>query len=110
MIILCRSTIFASNTSSLSITEIASVTERKDRFGGLHFFNPVPVMKLVEVSQSHSISQVACKLVNPSIFQVIRTAETSDATFDELTKFALAMKKTPVSCKVATCTCNHDML
>ena len=48
-----RSTIFVSNTSSLSITEIASVTDRKDRFGGLHFFNPVPVMKLVEVCHSY---------------------------------------------------------
>lgn len=41
--------IFASNTSGLSITEMASVTGRPDRFIGMHFFNPVPVMKLVEV-------------------------------------------------------------
>ena len=42
-------TIFASNTSSLSITEMAMFTHRPDRFLGMHFFNPVPVMKLVEV-------------------------------------------------------------
>ena len=44
-----KSAIFASNTSSLSITEMATFTQRPDRFVGLHFFNPVPVMKLVEV-------------------------------------------------------------
>ncbi len=44
-----KETIFASNTSSLSITEMATFTQRPDRFLGLHFFNPVPIMKLVEV-------------------------------------------------------------
>src|SRR5258708_23609411 len=43
------STIFASNTSSLTITEIATATKRPQRFVGLHFFNPVPAMKLVEI-------------------------------------------------------------
>ena len=42
-------TIFCSNTSSLCITELAAKTKRPDRFAGLHFFNPVPLMKLVEV-------------------------------------------------------------
>jgi 3-hydroxyacyl-CoA dehydrogenase len=72
------STIFASNTSSLPITEMASVTQRKDKFGGLHFFNPVPVMKLVEV---------------------IRIADTSEQTFDTLLSFGKAVQKVPVSCK-----------
>ncbi len=45
-------TIFASNTSSLSITEMAAFTKRPDRFVGLHFFNPVPLMKLVEVARA----------------------------------------------------------
>ena len=47
---LCQpATIFCSNTSSLTITEMSAATPRPDRFAGLHFFNPVPVMKLVEV-------------------------------------------------------------
>lgn len=71
-------TIFASNTSSLPIADIASATGRLDRFGGLHFFNPVPVMRLVEV---------------------IGTSSTSQETFDSLLNFSKALGKTPVSCK-----------
>ncbi|KAJ0033734.1 hypothetical protein NQD34_000841 [Periophthalmus magnuspinnatus] len=71
-------TVFASNTSSLPITDIASSTARLDRFGGLHFFNPVPMMKLVEV---------------------IGTSSTSQETFDSLLNFSKALGKTPVSCK-----------
>lgn len=71
-------TIFASNTSSLPISDIASSTNRLDRFGGLHFFNPVPVMKLVEV---------------------IGTSATSQETFDSLLNFSKVLGKTPVSCK-----------
>lgn len=71
-------TIFASNTSSLPIKDIASATSRLDRFGGLHFFNPVPVMKLVEV---------------------VRIPETSDATFNALVDFGQALGKTTVDCK-----------
>lgn len=71
-------TLFASNTSSLPITDIASSTTRLDRFGGLHFFNPVPMMKLVEV---------------------IGTSSTSQETFDSLLNFSKALGKTPVSCK-----------
>ncbi|XP_075716623.1 hydroxyacyl-coenzyme A dehydrogenase, mitochondrial [Rhinoderma darwinii] len=71
-------TIFVSNTSSLPITDIANSTTRQDRFGGLHFFNPVPMMKLVEV---------------------IKTPMTSQPTFDSLMDFSKALGKTPVSCK-----------
>ncbi|CAH1795458.1 unnamed protein product [Owenia fusiformis] len=71
-------TIFASNTSSLPIKDIASTCERQDRFGGLHFFNPVPVMKLVEV---------------------VRFGATSNETFQSLTDFGQAVGKTTVSCK-----------
>ena len=70
-------TIFASNTSSLSVTELAKVTKRQDKFGGLHFFNPVPMMSLVEV---------------------IRIQETSDATYNSLFRFAQDLGKSPVSC------------
>jgi 3-hydroxybutyryl-CoA dehydrogenase len=69
------STIFASNTSSLTITEIAAATKRPQRFVGLHFFNPVPVMKLVEV---------------------VRTIATDDAVFDEMVEFGRKLGKTPV--------------
>uniref|UniRef100_A0A5F9CYQ8 Hydroxyacyl-coenzyme A dehydrogenase, mitochondrial n=1 Tax=Oryctolagus cuniculus TaxID=9986 RepID=A0A5F9CYQ8_RABIT len=71
-------TIFASNTSSLQITSIANATTRQDRFAGLHFFNPVPVMKLVEV---------------------IKTPMTSQKTFESLVDFTKALGKHPVSCK-----------
>lgn len=70
-----KSAIFASNTSSLSITEMATFTARPDRFVGLHFFNPVPVMKLVEV---------------------IRTIATDPAVFREMVEFATRLGKTPV--------------
>lgn len=68
-------TIFASNTSSLSITEMATATKRPERFVGLHFFNPVPVMKLVEV---------------------IRTIATDPAVFEEAVAFGAKLGKTPV--------------
>jgi len=71
-------TIFASNTSSLAITDMAAATKRPDRFVGLHFFNPVPVMKLVEV---------------------VRTIATSDETFDRAFAFATAVGKAPVTAK-----------
>jgi 3-hydroxyacyl-CoA dehydrogenase len=71
-------TMFASNTSSLSIGEIASVTNRKDRFGGLHFFNPVPVMKLLEV---------------------VRIPETSDETYEAFMAWGKVVGKTCVTCK-----------
>ncbi|NXT75042.1 HCDH protein, partial [Zapornia atra] len=71
-------TIFASNTSSLQITQLANSTTRQDRFGGLHFFNPVPMMKLVEV---------------------IKTPMTSQKTFESLVDFSKALGKSPVSCK-----------
>eukprot|EP01097_Dermamoeba_algensis_P010894 TRINITY_DN826_c0_g1_i1.p1 TRINITY_DN826_c0_g1~~TRINITY_DN826_c0_g1_i1.p1 ORF type:complete len:315 (-),score=86.52 TRINITY_DN826_c0_g1_i1:15-959(-) len=70
-------TIFASNTSSLPINQICN-NLRPDRFGGLHFFNPVPVMKLVEV---------------------VRTPQTSDATFNALMAFGKAVGKEAVACK-----------
>ncbi|MCB2231792.1 3-hydroxybutyryl-CoA dehydrogenase [bacterium] len=71
-------TIFASNTSSLSISDMAAVTKRPDRFVGLHFFNPVPIMKLCEV---------------------VRTIDSSDATFDTAFAFAESVGKTCVTAK-----------
>ncbi|HLW80539.1 MAG TPA: 3-hydroxybutyryl-CoA dehydrogenase [Candidatus Acidoferrales bacterium] len=70
-----KQTIFASNTSSLSITEMAFLTKRPERFIGLHFFNPVPLMKLVEV---------------------IRTIATDPKVYDEAVAFASRVGKVPV--------------
>jgi 3-hydroxybutyryl-CoA dehydrogenase len=69
-------TIFCSNTSSLCITELAARTRRPDRFAGLHFFNPVPIMKLVEV---------------------IRSLTTSDGTYQTVYAFAQSLGKEPIS-------------
>ncbi len=71
-------TIFASNTSSIPIGDLASVTGRRDKFLGLHFFNPVPVMKLVEI---------------------VKTLDTSDATYKTARQFAESLGKTPVDAK-----------
>lgn len=60
---ICKeSTIFATNTSGLSITEIATATNRQDKVIGMHFFNPVPVMKLVEIIKGHETSDETYRL------------------------------------------------
>jgi 3-hydroxybutyryl-CoA dehydrogenase len=56
-------TILASNTSSISITQIAAVTKRADKVIGMHFMNPVPVMKLIEVIRGYSTSKEVCNLI-----------------------------------------------
>jgi 3-hydroxybutyryl-CoA dehydrogenase len=71
-------TLFASNTSSLTIAAMASATKRADKFVGLHFFNPVPLMQLVEV---------------------VRTVTTSPAAFDRAMTFARSLGKEAVAAK-----------
>ena len=73
-------TLVATNTSSISITKLAAATQRPDRFIGMHFFNPVPMMALVEV---------------------IRGLQTSDATHAAVAAMALRLGKTPVTVKNA---------
>ncbi|HYX67996.1 MAG TPA: 3-hydroxybutyryl-CoA dehydrogenase [Terriglobales bacterium] len=70
-----KSAIFASNTSSICITELMTATKRTDRFLGLHFFNPVPLMQLVEV---------------------VRTITTDPKVYDEVFAFAKSLGKVPV--------------
>ena len=55
--------IFASNTSGMSITELAAATKRADRFVGMHFFNPVPLMQLVEIVRGYSTSEDTIKVI-----------------------------------------------
>jgi 3-hydroxybutyryl-CoA dehydrogenase len=73
-----KDAIFASNTSSLTITELSMATARPKQFVGLHFFNPVPMMKLVEV---------------------VRTILTTDETFNTAFEFAKSLGKEAVSCR-----------
>ena len=68
----------SSNTSSLTIAAMAAATRRSDRFVGLHFFNPVPLMKLVEV---------------------VRTVTTSPASFDRAMAFAASLGKEPIAAR-----------
>ena len=72
--------IIATNTSSISITQLAAVTQRPERFVGMHFFNPVPMMALVEI---------------------IRGLQTSDATHDAVKELALKLGKSPITVKNA---------
>jgi 3-hydroxybutyryl-CoA dehydrogenase len=67
-----------SNTSSLSVTQMGAVTKRADKVCGLHFFNPAPIMRLVEI---------------------VQTLSTSASTIEEVKKFALSLAKTPVLAK-----------
>ncbi len=77
-VIIGAETIIASNTSSISITQMAAGTGRPDRFIGMHFFNPVPMMELVEL---------------------IRGLQTSDATHGKVEALAKALGKTPITVK-----------
>jgi len=70
--------VLASNTSSLTITQLAMASKRPDRFVGLHFFNPVPVMKLVEI---------------------VRTLMTDEAVIADVTEFCRKIGKEPVQCR-----------
>jgi len=78
--LLAPEVILASNTSSISITQLAAGTGRADRFIGMHFFNPVPMMALVEI---------------------IRGLQTSDATHDTVQALARQLGKTPITVKNA---------
>jgi 3-hydroxybutyryl-CoA dehydrogenase len=76
--ILRPETIIATNTSSISITQLAAATKRADKFIGMHFFNPVPMMALVEL---------------------IRGLATSDATLETAKSLSIALGKTPITVK-----------
>ena len=78
--LLAPEAIVATNTSSISITQLAAATQRPDRFVGMHFFNPVPMMALVEI---------------------IRGLQTSDATHDAVKELAVRLGKSPITVKNA---------
>ncbi len=69
-----KEALFASNTSGLSITEMASATGRADKFIGMHFFNPVPVMKLVELIKGFTTSDQTLKMAQDFVDKINKTA------------------------------------
>src|SRR5690606_33114061 len=78
--LLAPEVLIATNTSSISITKLGAVTQRADKFIGMHFFNPVPMMKLVEI---------------------IRGLQTSDATHDAVKAMSEKLGKSPITVKNA---------
>jgi len=102
-------TILASNTSSISITKIGAATSRPEKFIGMHFFNPVPVMKLVEIvkgletdEETYEVIEKTARLLNKTpvpvmkLVEIVKGLETDEETYEVIEKTARLLNKTPV--------------
>jgi 3-hydroxybutyryl-CoA dehydrogenase len=79
-----REAIFATNTSSISVTELMAATTRPERFIGLHFFNPVPLMKLVPVRTSDKTGFIVNRLLVPYLLDAIRAYEEGVGSIEDI--------------------------